>query len=126
VSDTTAAFRCNERLIEDWRAADCILRRIKKMSSRSRGLIGSPASVYDEHTVVSNEIEAVSPDTRRSARAIQDKGWFPAVNAEVAKRDILATLNSLKSQGRPRLIVPMSKLRAATLKLWPGPDNFVA
>jgi hypothetical protein len=57
---------------------------------------------------------------RSSARPMQYKGCFPAVNAEVAKSDIFATCNSLKSQGRPRLIVPISKLRATTLKLWPG------
>jgi hypothetical protein len=46
---------------------------------------------------------------------MQYKGCFPAVNAEVAKRDIFATCNSLKSQGRPRLIVPISRLRATTM-----------
>jgi hypothetical protein len=51
---------------------------------------------------------------------MQHIGCFPAVNAEVAKRDIFATRNSLKSRGTPTLIVPISKLRATTLKLWPG------
>src|SRR5262249_40756313 len=51
---------------------------------------------------------------------MQYKGCFPGVNAEVAKSDIFATCNPLKSQGRSRLIVLVSKLRATTLKLWPG------
>jgi hypothetical protein len=51
---------------------------------------------------------------------MQYKGCFPAVNAEVAKRDIFATRNPLKSRGSPRLIVQISKLRATTLKLWLG------
>jgi hypothetical protein len=42
---------------------------------------------------------------------MQYKTCFPAVNAEVAKRDIFATRNPLKSRGRPRLISPISKLR---------------
>ena len=36
----------------DWRAAEGILRRIEKMFSRSRGLIGSLHRRYHEHTVV--------------------------------------------------------------------------
>jgi hypothetical protein len=38
-------------------------------------------------------------------------GGSNAINAEVAEGDIFATCNSSKSRGRPRLIVPISKLR---------------
>ena len=47
-----------------------------------------------------------------SAHAV--KSCFSAVNAEVAKRDILATRNPLKCRGRPTLIVLISKLHGTS------------
>ena len=44
----------------------------------------------------------------------------PALSHRVAKCDVFATRNSLKSRERPRLTVLISKLRATTPKLWPG------
>jgi hypothetical protein len=61
----------------------------------------------------------LNPIRKGRLRRMRYQACSPAVNAEVAKRGIFATRNPLKSRGRPRLISPISKLRAASLKLWP-------
>jgi hypothetical protein len=48
------------------------------------------------------------------------KGCLQAHNAEVANSDIFATRNPLESQERRRILSPISKVCAVTLKLWSG------
>ena len=46
------------------------------------------------------------------------EGFFPAHNVEVASCDIYATPNYLKSQEERIVLSPVTKVHAATLKLW--------
>jgi hypothetical protein len=65
----------------------------------------------------------LNPIRKGRLRRMRYQACSPAVNAEVAKRDIFATRNPLKSRGRPRLISPQASCRIAKVVARPSIDH---